>query len=383
MNASGSSSPRVASFSIAACTLILSAACATQPPPPPPPEISNESVDALIQHLSSDELKGRNPLVEDIALTEDFIAEQFRAAGLLEFPEFPGYQNRFSFEYRPRRNPEATPTTYELQNIIGYIEGTDPVLKNEYILFGAHHDHMGVGGSGEDTIFNGAEDNATGTTAVIALARYFAEAGANKRSLIFTTFTAEERGLVGARHLASNLPIEADQFVAMVNFEMIGKPAPDGAWNLMYLGPEFSTLDEIFQGALDEDSPITLVAPEENQFRYFNASDNAAFHAQGFITMTLASPNSTVDQYAHKPNDHYEFLNIDYLSDVIRAVVDFTEPLVSGEATPERTEVEPSRLSQNDLPTVHTTLLGPEGHGEGGAFRGLDCPGGPVGAHEG
>jgi len=304
----------------------------------PPSEISNETVDSHIRFLSSDEAAGRDPFSEAISISEDYIAQQFQAAGLSEFPGFPGFKNEFSFDYRPRRDPDAVPTTYQLRNIVGYVEGTDPILKNEYILFGAHHDHLGVRGEEEDNIYNGADDNAAGTTAVIALAQYFAAAGNNKRSLIFATFTAEERGLVGSRHLATNLPIEKDQLVCMINFEMIGKPAPDGSWNLMYLGPEKSTLDEIFAEALDDDSPVKLVGPEAHQIRYFNGSDNVAFHAEGFITTTLASPNSTDDEYYHRPNDHYEYLNIDYMSDVIRAVVDITEPLVSGEATPVKTE---------------------------------------------
>jgi Zn-dependent M28 family amino/carboxypeptidase len=305
--------------------------------PDPEAEITRESVDDHIRFLSSDSLKGRDPFSEDIALTEDYIAEQFRDAGLSEFPEFPGYKDSFSFEYRPRRDPDAASATYQLQNIVGFLEGTDPELKEEYILFGAHHDHLGVRGEEADNIYNGADDNAAGTTAVIALAEYFAKARSNKRSLIFATFTAEERGLVGSRHLASNLPIAEAQLVCMINFEMIGKPAADGSWNLMFLGPEVSTLDEIFFEALDEDSPITLVGPEEHQVRYFRGSDNAAFHAEGFITTTLASPQSTDDPYYHRPNDHYEFLNIDYMTDVIRTVVDITEPLISGAATPVKT----------------------------------------------
>jgi len=338
MEVSGYISGMKAGLVVAILGGLVTMACTSPPGVDPPTPISNETVDAHIRFLSSDDARGRDPFSEEIAISEDYIAEQFRAAGLLEFQEFPGFKDEFSFDYRPRRDPDAVPTTYELRNIVGYIEGTDPVLKNEYILFGAHHDHMGVRGEEEDNIYNGADDNAAGTTAVITLAQYYAAAGNNKRSLIFATFTAEERGLVGSRHLASNLPIEASQLVCMINFEMIGKPAADGSWSLMYLGPEKSTLDEIFIEALDDDSPIQLVGPEEHQVRYFNGSDNVAFHAEGFITTTLASPNSTDDEYYHRPNDHYEFLNIDYMSDVIRAVVDFTEPLVSGEATPISTE---------------------------------------------
>jgi len=327
------------SLLLAAFALVLFG-CSGQKVADPPAPISNETVDAHIKYLSSDEMKGRDPFTPDIALAEDYIADRFREAGLSEFPDIPGYRDEFSFDYRPRRDPDAEPTTYQLRNIVGYIEGTDPVLKDEYILFGAHHDHLGVRGDEEDNIYNGADDNAAGTTAVISLAEYFARAGNNKRSLIFATFTAEERGLVGARHLAADLPISNDQLVCMINIEMIGKPAADGSWNLMYLGPEASTLDEIFNEALDEGSPISLVGPEEHQVRYFGASDNVAFLMEGFITTTLASPQSTDDPYYHRPNDHYEFLDIDYMSAAIRAMVDITEPLISGEATPVKTESE-------------------------------------------
>lgn len=138
--------------------------------------------------------------------------------------------------------------------------------------------------------------------------------------------------------MAANLPIPNDQLVCMINVEMIGKPAPDGSWSLLYLGPELSTIDEIFNEALDEDSPVSLVGPVEYQIPYYGRSDNVAFANQGFITTTLASPQSTEDPYYHSPADHYEFLNIDYMSAAIRAMVDITEPLISGEATPVKTE---------------------------------------------
>jgi len=307
-----------------------------QPPPDPYELISREEVDRHIRTLSSDSLLGRDPFSPSIRMAEDYIAGQFRAAGLSEFAEMPDYRDRFSHEYRPRRNPQATPVTYELANIVGYLEGTDPELKNEYILFGAHHDHMGVRSQEGDSIYNGADDNAAGTTAVLTLARYFAEAGINRRSLIFATFTAEERGLIGSRHLAQDLPVDSAAVLCMINFEMIGKPAEDGSFRLMALGPAHSTLDEIFRGALDPDSPMTLVDPLEHQVPYFGASDNRAFTNRGFITTTLASPRSTDDPLYHTPEDEYEHLDLDYMTAAIRATADMLEPLVTGEATPER-----------------------------------------------
>lgn len=298
--------------------------------------ISRDEVDRHVRTLSSDSLLGRDPFSPSIRMAEDYIAGQFRAADLSEFPEMPDYRDRFSHEYRPRRDPQATPVTYELANIVGYLEGTDPELRDEYILLGAHHDHIGVRSQEGDSIYNGADDNAAGTTAILTLARYFGEAGINRRSMIFATFTAEERGLVGSRHLARDLPVDSSAIVCMINFEMIGKPAEDGSFRLMALGPAHSTLDEIFREALDPDSPITLVDPLEHQVPYFGASDNRAFTSRGFITTTLASPLSTDDPLYHTPEDEYEHLNLEYMTAAIRATADMLEPLVTGEATPER-----------------------------------------------
>lgn len=305
----------------------------------PDPEriISSELVDAHIRFLSSDEMKGRDAFTPHIRPAEDYIAREFRSAGLKEFPQFPGFRDTFRHEYRNRRDTTAAPVTYELTNLVGWVEGSDPESKDEYILFGAHHDHVGMRGDTGDVIFNGADDNATGTTAVLALARYFAQTGVSRRSLVFATFTAEEKGLIGSRHLAENLPFPAGKLVAMINFEMIGKPAADGSYSLMILGPERSTLDEIFRAALDPASPIALVDPLEHQVRYYNGSDNRAFDAAGHITTTLASPYSTDDPYYHRPNDHYEHLNVDYMTRVIRAVVDMTDTLVGAQATPMKT----------------------------------------------
>jgi len=310
--------------------------------------ITTEEVDEHIRTLSSDAMMGRDAFRPEIGLAEDYIARQFREAGLEAFSRFPDYRDRFIFEYRNRREPDAEPVTHELSNVVGYLEGTDPALKDEYIIIGAHHDHLGVRqprdppppGTPIDSIYNGADDNAAGTVAVMALARYFGQTHGNKRSLIFATFTGEEEGLVGSRHLAENLPVDSAKIVCMINFEMIGKPAADGSYSLMMLGPERSTLDEIFEEDLRPESPVQVVGPLEHQVRYYNGSDNVAFDRVGFITTTLASPFSTDDPDYHRPSDEYELLNIDYMTQVIRTVVDITEALVAGEATPEKTVVE-------------------------------------------
>jgi hypothetical protein len=106
--------------------------------------ISIKQVDHHIKYLSSDELKGRDPFSEDIQKSEDYIAKQFRDAGLKCFEQFPDYRHTFDFVQKNRRNPDDPSKKYTLSNIVGYIEGSDPELKNEYIIFGAHHDHIGI-----------------------------------------------------------------------------------------------------------------------------------------------------------------------------------------------------------------------------------------------
>ena len=121
MEVSGQHSRLRVRWPTTALCAVLMTACSAPATIEPPAQISNETVDAHILYLSSDALKGRDPFSEDMAVAEDYIAEQFRAAGLSEFAEFPEFKNEFSFEYIPRRDPDAVPTTYDLQNIIGYI----------------------------------------------------------------------------------------------------------------------------------------------------------------------------------------------------------------------------------------------------------------------
>ncbi|NQU85109.1 MAG: M28 family peptidase [Mariniphaga sp.] len=115
-------------------------------------------------------------------------------------------------------------------NVAAILHGTDPVLKNEYVIIGAHHDHLGVGGQGSgsralDTIavHNGADDNASGVAAVIELAEKAAASKNNKRSLIFATFGAEEMGLVGSRAFTAEPPVDLEKVSAMFNFDMVGR----------------------------------------------------------------------------------------------------------------------------------------------------------------
>ncbi len=168
-----------------------------------------------------------------------------------------------------------------LANIIGYIEGSDPVLKGESIVVGAHHDHLGKDDDG--SIFYGADDNASGTAGLLEAARILAsESDGLSRSLIFVSFCAEEQGLLGSKYFVRHLPEAAENTRAMINMDMIGRNNMDKDENenmfIVFTSAQTPALERIVRseaGALDLD---VRVAP---YVRFSARSDHAVFHNRG------------------------------------------------------------------------------------------------------
>ena len=266
-------------------------------------------------------------------MAEDYIAAQFREAGLMEFAQFPGYRHEFAYTRGNPNNPQAPAQEYQLANIIGYLEGTDAQFKDEYIVFGAHFDHIGVRGNAADNIYNGAEDNASGTSAVISLAGYYGSVGANKRSLLFAAFTAEESGMIGSQQLVVDLPIDTENIIAVINFEMIGKPSENGDAECYLTGWERTDLGDIMRGALGRDAMELYRGPKITRRLYFY-SDNISFARAGIIAHTLAGIQSVDDSLAHHPDDEYETLNVSTMATIINGTIKACRTLISGEATP-------------------------------------------------
>lgn len=136
----------------------------------------------------------------------------------------------FEVEANVTANASVVRKEVETRNVAAILPGTDSTLKNEIIIIGAHHDHLGMGGPGSgsralDTIavHNGADDNASGVAAVIELAEKAAAEKSNRRTLVFATFAAEEMGLVGSREFVARPPVDLSKVVAMVNFDMVGR----------------------------------------------------------------------------------------------------------------------------------------------------------------
>jgi len=176
---------------------------------------------------------------------------------------------------------DTTTSSLTAPNTIGILEGTDPQLKNEYIVYSAHMDHIGITPGQADSINNGADDDASGTVGVIELAEAFSRSGARpKRSLIFLTVSGEEKGLWGSDYFASNPPVPLKQIVANINIDMIGRNWAD---TIVAIGKEHSDLGTTLERVNAAHPELRMNAiddrwPEE---RFYFRSDHYNFARKG------------------------------------------------------------------------------------------------------
>lgn len=219
-----------------------------------------------------------------------------------------------------------------LFNVAGMIPGKSK--EKEFVLFSAHYDHLGVIKSVEgDSIANGADDDASGTTAVIALAKYYKELKNNERTLIFAAFTAEEVGGFGARHFSSKL--NPDDVIAMFNIEMIGKESKFGKNAAFITGYERSDFGEILQKNLVGTDFKFHPDPYPDQ-NLFYRSDNATLAALGVPAHTISTDQIDSDKFYHTVDDEVETLDAANIWATIKAIALSARSIVAGTDTPKR-----------------------------------------------
>jgi len=208
------------------------------------------------------------------------------------------------------------------QNVVGIVEGTDPQLKNEYIIYSAHYDHVGIGTPDEtgDTIYNGARDNAVGTTTVLSMAEHLAK-HPTKRSALFILFTGEEKGLLGSQYYVDNPILPLNQMVYCFNSDNAGYNDKSLA---TIIGLPRTTAEQHIKNAA-KTFGITAVddpAPEQG---LFDRSDNVHFAKKGIPSPTFSlgftAFNGDVTKYYHRPGDEADSLDYDYLEQFFRAYV--------------------------------------------------------------
>ncbi|SNT01115.1 Peptidase family M28 [Granulicella rosea] len=228
-------------------------------------------------------------------------------------------------ELRVHELPQPPRSTY---NAIGYLPGSDP--KAGTILLTAHLDHLGIGPAvNGDTIYNGANDDAAGTTAVLELAHALAAGPQLKRSVLFVCYGSEEAGELGSEFFGEHTPVPLKDLVANVEFEMIGSQDPKmpkdtllfTGWSRSNLGPTLAA-----HGAKLGDDPY----PDEH---FFERSDNYQLALQGVVAHTAAG-YGTVPTY-HQPNDDLEHLDLPFMTAAIQSLVEPLRWLASSDFKPE------------------------------------------------
>jgi Zn-dependent M28 family amino/carboxypeptidase len=219
-----------------------------------------------------------------------------------------------------------------MNNVVGMLEGKK--LKDELVVFSAHYDHIGIRPAIEgDSIANGADDDASGTTAVIELANYYKKIKNNERTLIFVAFTAEEIGGFGSKYFSEQL--NPDKVMAMFNIEMIGKPSKWGQNTAFITGYERSDFGEILQRNLSGTQFEFKPDPYPTQ-NLFYRSDNATLARLGVPAHTISTDEIDIDKFYHTVNDEVETLDMKNITSTIRAIALSARSIVSGKETPKR-----------------------------------------------
>lgn len=229
---------------------------------------------------------------------------------------------------------ERTLQQFPLFNVAGIIPGKSK--PNEYVIFSGHYDHIGIlPAVGQDSIANGADDDASGVTAMLTLADYYKKQNKNERTLIFVAFTAEELGMYGSKYFSNH--IDADQVVAMINMEMIGKDSKFGPNTVYITGYDQSNLGELMQENLKNTSFRFYPDPYTKQ-NLFYRSDNAVLAAKGVPAHSFSTSQMDKDEYYHTVKDEVSTLNVQNIISSIEAIAIGTSGIVEGKQTPSRVE---------------------------------------------
>jgi hypothetical protein len=230
-------------------------------------------------------------------------------------------------------------TTAEARNVVALLPGASATLRNEYVIVGAHYDHLGFGGEGslapdQTEVHNGADDNASGTAAVVEAARTLMAGPRPARSILFMAFTGEERGLWGSAHFVREPTIDLDDVVAMLNLDMVGRVV-NSEVTVFGVGTaaEWDAVLDAANAGLAQ--PLTLAKAPDG----YGPSDHSSFYGEGIPVLHFFS-NTHVDY--HRPEDDWEKINVDGL----RRVTELTARVAARLASEGSDQVALTRIVQ-------------------------------------
>jgi hypothetical protein len=297
--------------------------------------VKPEWVRAHEEFLASDAMGGRGSASRLEEVTANYVASEFIGYGLKPAPGMTGYLQSGDVDSyltengrkRERLVDTPTKTSRKTFNAVGYLEGSDPASGT--ILLTAHLDHLGTSADATgDNIYNGANDDAAGTTAVLELAHALASGPQPKRSILFVCYGSEELGGLGSTYFGKHSPVPLTSLVANLEFEMIGNQDPKmpkgtlllTGWERSDLGP---TLKE--HGALLGPDPY----PEQH---FFQRSDNYSLALMGVVAHTAAGWG-TPPTY-HQPSDDLAHLDLPFMTAAIQSLVEPLNWLANSDFTP-------------------------------------------------
>lgn len=265
-----------------------------------------------------------------------------------DFPRLSRF-NRESFEEKPPVLfvlTDEEPVTYRfeihnevihkyLSNVAGMLPGKS--RKDELVIFSAHYDHLGIGkpDAKGDSIYNGANDDAAGTTAVIMLAKYFSRIKDHERTLVFVAFTGEEEGGFGSHYFSEQT--DPEKVVAMFNIEMIGTDSKWGKNSAYITGYDRSDFGKILQENLKGTSFHFEPDPYPDQ-NLFYRSDNATLAVLGVPAHTISTSKMDNEPNYHKQSDEISTLDLTNMTEIIKAIALSSRTIVNGTATPSRVQ---------------------------------------------
>ena len=228
----------------------------------------------------------------------------------------------------------------KLANVVGILPGKSK--KDEYVIFSGHYDHIGVGKPDNtgDSIYNGANDDAAGTTAVIMLAKYFKALGNNERTIVFAAFTAEEVGGYGSQYFSRQF--DPAKVMAMFNIEMIGTESKWGKNSAYITGYEKTDMGAIMQKNL-EGTGFTFYPDPYTTQNLFYRSDNATLARLGVPAHTISTSKMDSEPNYHKVSDHIETLDMENMAMIIKSIALASRSIVAGKDSPSRVRVEDLR----------------------------------------
>lgn len=276
-----------------------------------------------------------------LILIDTSFSKNFARLAKFHMPQFEGSGNRIFIltssdpsQYQVHIKQQIT--RQSLTNIVGVLPGRS--LKNEYVIFSAHYDHLGIGepDARGDSVFNGANDDASGTTAVITLAKYFSKLKNNERTIIFAAFTAEEVGEFGSAYFSKQF--NPEKVMAMFNIEMIGTESKWGKNSAYITGYERTDMGAILQKNLEKSKFRFYPDPYPEQQLFFR-SDNATLAKQGVPAHTISTSKMDSEKYYHERGDEIGTLDMQNMTEIIKSIAISAKSIIGGTDTPQRVKL--------------------------------------------